>query len=176
MGLQPKSAGCRHWINAQLAPPCGFIATAVDLTVVPTAQRNGELIADFAAESARLGKAHMVGIARRPPANQTWLPGNESDVLPITDAPWFGKGQNRLVDPLRLLSPFSFAPMLLLRGSFGALCDEMRRHGTAASAARYLLPAILRGEGRELGLKSFLHRLSINRSKIALGPQIAVGP
>jgi hypothetical protein len=42
-------------------PPSSLIATIVELTVMPTAQWDGELVADLAPERARLGEAQMVG-------------------------------------------------------------------------------------------------------------------
>ena len=62
MRLQPQRAGGDGRIDTGLFPPCGFIATAMDLTVMAPAQRHGELIADFAPERAVLREAQMMGI------------------------------------------------------------------------------------------------------------------
>ena len=43
----PLSAGLD--INASISPPCGFIATAMDLAMMASAQRHGELVADLTA-------------------------------------------------------------------------------------------------------------------------------
>jgi hypothetical protein len=48
-----SSVGLR--VDAELAPPCCFIAVAVNLAMVNTAERHGELIAHFATERARFG-------------------------------------------------------------------------------------------------------------------------
>jgi len=41
----------------------------VELSVMQPAKRDGELVADFAAERADLSKAKVVGIARPAPTN-----------------------------------------------------------------------------------------------------------
>jgi hypothetical protein len=50
MAFQPQSTRENGRINAHLFPPCRFIATAVDLAMMATTQRDCELIADFAAK------------------------------------------------------------------------------------------------------------------------------
>lgn len=45
----------------------------MNLTMVPSAQRDGELIADFAPERATLGEAQVMSIRRLPSANQASL-------------------------------------------------------------------------------------------------------
>jgi hypothetical protein len=50
MAFQPQGTSGNGGINAHLFPPCRFIATAVDLAMMATTQRNRELIADFAAK------------------------------------------------------------------------------------------------------------------------------
>jgi hypothetical protein len=57
MCLQPKRAGSDSRINASICPPPGFVARAMDLTVMATAQRYGEFVADFAPECAVLHEA-----------------------------------------------------------------------------------------------------------------------
>jgi hypothetical protein len=50
MAFQPQGTSGNGWINADLFPPCHFIATAVDLAMMATTQGDRELIADFAAK------------------------------------------------------------------------------------------------------------------------------
>jgi len=50
MAFQPQGTRGNGRIDAQLSPPCHFIATAVDLAMMATTQGNRELIADFAAK------------------------------------------------------------------------------------------------------------------------------
>lgn len=68
--MQPKLMCRDRRINPSLIPPCRFVMTAVDLTMVPTAEWDRELIADLAAECAALGKAQMMRVARDPATDQ----------------------------------------------------------------------------------------------------------
>ena len=68
--------------------------------MVAAAQRDGELIADLAAERAVLREAQMVGVRRSAAANQAGLFGHELDVLLVTKAAWLRKSQQALVDAL----------------------------------------------------------------------------
>ena len=92
MRLQPQAPGSDGRINASIFPPCGFIATAMDLTMVSPAERHGELIADLAAKRPVLGKAQMMGIGWRAAANQTRLLGDKPDVLAVADPVRLGMG------------------------------------------------------------------------------------
>ena len=69
MRLKPQSPRCRKWVDSRLAPPLRFIAIAMQLMMMPAAQRNRELIADLAPECPALREAQVMGIAR-PPAFQ----------------------------------------------------------------------------------------------------------
>ena len=60
-------------IDLQVLPPRLLVASLMHLPMMPTAERYGELIADFKTDRPRLGKAQMVRIGRLPPANQTRL-------------------------------------------------------------------------------------------------------
>jgi hypothetical protein len=71
----------------------------MDLTMVPAAERDRELIAHLAAECTALGEAKVVRIRGHATAEQAGLPGDEPHVLSVSDAPRFRKGQGRLVDP-----------------------------------------------------------------------------
>ena len=86
MGFEPKRAGRDCRVDAGLAPPCGFIAAAMDLAVVSPAQRHGELVADLAAERPMLRKPKVVGVRRLAAADQTRLLGDEPDMVLVTNA------------------------------------------------------------------------------------------
>jgi hypothetical protein len=75
MRSQPQRMGRDGWINSSGTPPCGFIAAAVDLAMVSSAQRDSEFIADLASECAVLCEPQVVGVRRSSAANQTilWL-------------------------------------------------------------------------------------------------------
>jgi hypothetical protein len=66
MGRKPKPSRRGSGVNCRLLPPRGFIATAMDLTMMATTERHREL----ASESARLGKAWCAshGTAAQPRA------------------------------------------------------------------------------------------------------------
>lgn len=83
--FQPKRTGRGTWFNSGGCLPCGFIAAAMDLAMIATAQRDGELVADLASERAAFGKAQVVGIRRLPAANQTGMLGHVADVIPVTN-------------------------------------------------------------------------------------------
>jgi len=61
-------------IDTALSPPSGFIATAMDFRMTAAAERDGELIADLAAECRWLHESEMVASAgRRPQIRQAYL-------------------------------------------------------------------------------------------------------
>ena len=57
----------------------------MDLAMMSPAQGDGELIADLAPECSRLGKAEVMGIHGSSTADQTGIPGDRLDVLPIAN-------------------------------------------------------------------------------------------
>ncbi len=81
MRLQPKRAGLDGRINAGLLPPIGLVPAAVHFTMMTSAQRHGEFVADFASEGGVLRKPQVMGVARPPAANQAKLLRNRFDVL-----------------------------------------------------------------------------------------------
>ena len=62
MHLEPKRSSYSRRTNAKLLPPADLVAGKVDFTMVPSAEGDGELIADPAAKGAALGKAQVVGV------------------------------------------------------------------------------------------------------------------
>jgi hypothetical protein len=60
MGSEPESAGGGDRICSNSLPPIDFIAAVVNFAVMPPAEWDRELIANFASESAALGKSQMV--------------------------------------------------------------------------------------------------------------------
>ena len=98
MRLQPKRTGSNSRINASICPPCGFIAGAMDVTVMAAAQRHGEFIADFTPECAVLREAQMMRICWLAAANETGLFGHKPHMIPVTNAAWLRIGQMGLVD------------------------------------------------------------------------------
>jgi hypothetical protein len=62
--LLPKSLGNLQRINIQVLPSGHFVAGLMQLAMVATAERDGELVADFETQGSGLGKAQMVRIGR----------------------------------------------------------------------------------------------------------------
>ena len=117
--------GQRRRIDSDFPPPCGFIAATVDLAMVSAAERDGELIADLAAECPALGEAQMVGIRRDAAADQARVLGHLSDVLPVPNPAGLRQGQRPLVDPCGPGSP-PRRPPSLLSGLLRPLCLPRR--------------------------------------------------
>jgi hypothetical protein len=115
MREQPQRSRGLHWIDTSLAPPCSFIAVGMNFTMVTAAERDGEFIADFAAECAALGEAQVVGVAGLAPTDQARLLRHEPDVLAVADAARFGEGEGGLVDSL---ARFRFSACTLLQFEF----------------------------------------------------------
>ena len=81
-----------------LLPPQPLIAGCMVLLMVSGAERYREFIADLEPKALGLGEAEVMGVARRPPANETGLPGDEAQMLLRADPFWFADGEHALVD------------------------------------------------------------------------------
>ena len=98
MRFQPEYSRADFRIDLCLNPPRGLIAAAMNLTMMSSTQRHGELIAYLAAKGAVLGEAQMMRIRWSSSANETRLLGDKLDMVPVTKAAWFWVGQVALVD------------------------------------------------------------------------------
>ena len=98
MRLEPQLPSFGHWVNSHLQPPYRFVAAAMNLTMMPTAQWHREFVADLAAECGALREAHMVGVRWLPAADQARLFGNETDVIAVADPARLRKGEHALVN------------------------------------------------------------------------------
>ena len=78
--LRPQCRGDAIRVDAEPAPPCGFIASAVDLAMVSAAERHRELVAHFATERPRLRRPKMMGIRGLTAADKAGLRGHEPKV------------------------------------------------------------------------------------------------
>ncbi len=81
-----------------LTPPRGLITAAVNFSMVTSAERDGELVADLAPECPKLGKANMVRIRRLSSTDQAGLRRDELRVLFVANTARLGEGQDPLVD------------------------------------------------------------------------------
>ena len=96
--LRPQSRCDGERIETELVPPFRFIATAVDLPMVSTAERHRELIAHLAAERPGLGESKMMGIRRLPATDETGLRGDELEMSLVSVTPHFADYQDAFVD------------------------------------------------------------------------------
>jgi len=71
--FSPEAFGRSERVNLMLLPPLLLIACGMVLLMVDGAERYGELIAHLEAESSGLGKADVMSVRRRSPANETGL-------------------------------------------------------------------------------------------------------
>jgi hypothetical protein len=65
MRFEPQRASRRGPINPSLLPPCGFIATAIHLAMVSTAQWNNKLVAHFAPQRPALRRWSALQLANQ---------------------------------------------------------------------------------------------------------------
>ena len=98
MGLFPKLAGDGEGIDFECLPPNHFVASVVQLSMMPSAEGHREFIADFDAQRPRLCKAQMMGVAWVPPANETRLGCNKAEMRLIAATFGLGQGESTLVD------------------------------------------------------------------------------
>ncbi len=62
MAPLPQLAGNRQRLDAGLLPPADFITSLMQISMVRTAEWDGELITHFQAQGARLSKAQVMRI------------------------------------------------------------------------------------------------------------------
>src|SRR5437868_2084360 len=98
MRLKPQRPRGTSRIEAELLPPRGFIAVTMQLAMMSTAQRDGELVTDPAAQCSVLRKTQMMGLARLTSADQAGLPSDKPHMLPVANAPRLGMRQDGLLD------------------------------------------------------------------------------
>ena len=79
-------------------PPQLLLASGMVLLMVNGAERYREFVADLEPKAPRLGEADVMGVARRPPANETRVLGYEAQMLLGADPLWFANGEHALVD------------------------------------------------------------------------------
>src|SRR6516164_5355851 len=86
-------------------------------TMMPATEWDRELIADLAAERARLSKSEVVGVRGLAAAHETRLLGDIAQVLPVAIAPRHRDREDALVDALCLTSVSAFGGGNHLRGN-----------------------------------------------------------
>jgi hypothetical protein len=63
-GMLPQFSGSNNWVELYCLPPLGFIAVSVKGSMMGAAKGDHELIADPAAQCARLHESQVVGVGR----------------------------------------------------------------------------------------------------------------
>ena len=157
MRFEPQGAGRNGRIYFYLSPPRGFVATAMHLAMMSTAQGDGELIADFSSECPALRKAQVVCIARLAVANQTRLLGHVSNVLAVANPARLRQGQHALIDYLRS------RPVLWLRRTRTPQGQGLRRF-----ACRLKPICVRRRKTQQSRLETLLHGLRIGNRQFIL--------
>ena len=71
----------------------------MQLSVMTTAQRDGEFVADLHAYRPWLRKPQMMWVARLPAADEAWLGSDELQMCLVTKPLGFGNGKSAFVDP-----------------------------------------------------------------------------
>ena len=99
MSLLPKILRGRKRVDLQVFPPSRFITRLMQLPVMPTTERYGELIADLHPKSSGLGATQVMRIGGLTSADKTGLRCHELEMRLVTQSLGFGKGKLALVDP-----------------------------------------------------------------------------
>ena len=106
--LAPQSICRPEWLNADLCPPCCFVAISMNFAVMPAAQGNRELITHPSSECSALRKSEVVRIGRTPAANQAGMSCDEFHMLSIADSSRLRMHMTAFFDPL---DSGSFGPL-----------------------------------------------------------------
>ena len=69
----PQLLGYLQRFSLEIGPPTSLVAVPMEIVVVGTAERNGKLVAYFAAQGPWLSILHMMCITGRPFANYAGL-------------------------------------------------------------------------------------------------------
>ena len=101
--LSPELTSDLDGVDAGRLPPGLFVGGAMNRAVMRAAERDGELIAHFAAERPRLQVAKMMRIGLLAAADETRLLANIAKVVPVAIAPWCGNDEHALVDAVGLI-------------------------------------------------------------------------
>ncbi len=97
--LPPQPLGLGYRIDTALFPPFLLVTDGVERSVVRSTERHDPLVADLASDRSGLGKAHMVGLSWRTPADEAGLGGHVAEMLLVPDPARRADGKGRFVDP-----------------------------------------------------------------------------
>ena len=108
MCLAPQSVCHPERLNADLCPPCCFVAISMNFAVMPAAQRDRELITHPSSERSALRKSEVVGIGGTPAANQAGMSCDVFHMLSIADSSRLRMRRTAFFEPL---DSGSFGPL-----------------------------------------------------------------
>ena len=179
MGCQPKVARRGDRLDAALTPPRPLIAVAMDFSMMSSAKRDRELVADLAAERWTLREAQVMGIARSSPADEARMLCYISEMVAITKPARLRQGQSPFVDDL-LNFPGTAPPRYRHAGaSVGSSPRRLgpwgRRRWRLADGWRRLL-VIRCHHGCKLGRKGRFQPPRVARSELIFCGQRTLGP
>jgi hypothetical protein len=97
-GVFPQLTGDLDGVDAGLLPPGFFVAGAMHRAVMRAAKRDGEFIACFAAERARLHKSDVMRIRGFAAAQQAGLLHHKAKVVPVAIAARRRHREHALID------------------------------------------------------------------------------
>ena len=99
-----------------MPPPCPLVARAMRAAMMPSTEWNSELVADLAAERARLCEAEVMGVRRLAATDEAGLLGDEAKVHSIAVTARFGNREDALVDAFGRITVGSMHRKRLRRG------------------------------------------------------------
>src|SRR6516162_5404497 len=99
MRLLPESLGDFEWLDIELLPPGGLIAGLMQLTMMTSAERNGELIAHLQPDGSGLGEAQVMRVRRLPATDEAGLRGDKLQMRLVAQPLGLTKRERTLVDP-----------------------------------------------------------------------------
>ena len=73
VGLLPEASGDWKRVDLEVFPPCHLVAGLMQLAVMTSTERNGELVTDFKADGSGLGEPQVMRVARLAAADETGL-------------------------------------------------------------------------------------------------------
>src|SRR5262245_10374605 len=117
--------------------------------MVPSAERDSELVTDLAAQRAGLGESKMVGVRGLAAAHETRLLGDIAKVLPVAIAPRRRDCQHALIDADSIGA--GFIQLVNLRAARALLGWSQTQLARRAGLGLATLQRIERDEGIEKG-------------------------
>jgi hypothetical protein len=97
-GLVPEPLRNSDRVDIHRRPPCRLVASPMEGTMVGAAKRDGKLITDPTAQSARLHEPQVMRVRRAPSAHEAGLRGNDLEVRTVAVTAGLAQRERALVD------------------------------------------------------------------------------